>query len=133
MSLSIYPVFNPPVPEVDFDGLGEVLAQEFEMLAELAEEQDLTSLTNFADTRELPADFDGSSDDLDDLMGPWADWFICQDGQAAAEALVTLIADDPEIAGRLEAPAAVIEELRSLAQALETAGAKGARFRLELS
>jgi hypothetical protein len=133
MSLSIYPVFNPAASETEFEGLGEILALEFGTLDELAEEYSLTSLTAFADTREVPEDFDGPPEDLEELLGPWEDWFACPDGQAAAEALAELIADDPDIAGRLKTPEAVIQELRSLAQALETAGIKGARFRLELS
>lgn len=133
MSLGIYPVLNPPVPEATFDGLGEVLASQFEIIDEVASEHGLTRLTAFADTREIPADFDGPPEDLERVMGPWEDWFACRDGRAAFESLAQLVTDTPAVAQRLEAPDAVAAELRAIASALAVGEARGSQFRLEMS
>jgi hypothetical protein len=133
MSLGIYPVFNPPVPEAELDGLGEALASQFEILKELANEHGLTPLTAFADTREIPADFDGPPEDLERVMGPWEDWFACRDGRVAFEALAQLISDRPAVAQRLEAQAAMAAELRAIASVLAIGERCGSQFRLEMS
>ena len=133
MSLGIYPVFNPPVPEAKFDGLGEVLAMQFEALDALAREHGITSLTSFGDTREVPADFDGPPEDLEQVMGPWEHWFACHEGRLAFEALARLINTDPAAAQSLKAPDAVVHELLGIAQALSVGETRGAQFRLEMS
>ena len=133
MSLGIYPVLNPPVPEATFDGLGEVLASQFEIIDELANEHGFTRLTAFADTREIPADFDGPPEDLEQVMGPWEDWFACRDGRVAFESLAQLVTDSPGVAQQLEAPDAVAAELRAFASALEIGERHGSQFRLEMS
>lgn len=133
MSLGIYPAFNPPVPEAKFDGLGELLAMQFEALDQLATDHGVTRLTAFADVREIPEDFDGSPEELERVMGPWNDWFACCDGRVAFEELARIIADDSAAAEQLESPELLVEELRSIARALVVGESKGARFRLEMS
>ena len=133
MSLGIYPVLNPPVAEAKLDGLGEVLAIQFEILDELASEHGLTRFTAFADSREIPVGFDGSPEDLERIMGPWKDWFACRDGRVAFEALAQLVTDRPAVAQRLEAPAAVTAELRAIASVLAVGERCGSQFRLEMS
>ena len=133
MSLGIYAVFNPPVPEASFDGLGEILAMQLEALDALATKHGITSFVGFSDTREVPADFDGPPEELEKLMGPWQDWFACHEGTLAFEALARLISTDPAAAQSLESPDAVVQELRGIAQVLSVGETKGARFRLEIS
>jgi hypothetical protein len=133
MSLGIYPVFNPPTPAAKFEGLGEVLALQFDALDKLARTHGLTSLYAFADTREVPADFDGHPEDLEQIMGKWEDWFPCHDGRLAIEALARLITSDTAAAESLESPEAVAHELRGIAQALFVGETEGAQFRLEMS
>ena len=133
MSLGIYPVFNPPVPEATLDGLGEILASQFETLDELASEHGLTPLAAFADTREIPADFDGPPEDLERVMGLWEEWFACREGRAAFESLAQLVSDSPAAAQRLEAPEAVAAELRAIGSALAVGERQGSQFRLEMS
>ena len=133
MSLGIYPVFNPPVPEARFEGGGEVLAMQFAALDELASGQGITRLSAFGDTREVPADFDGPPEDLEQIMGRWEDWFDCHEGRLAFEALAQLINTDPAAAQSLELPDAVVQELRGIARALSVGEIKGAQFRLEMS
>ena len=132
MSLGIYPVFNPKVPELVFDG-GEALAAEFPALDELADRYNLARLTSFADTRVVPEGFDGPPEELEKVIGPWADWFPCGDGRVAFERLATLITDTPAAAQALQAPDAVAADLRALMQALAVGEAQGAQFRLEMS
>ena len=133
MSLGIYPVFNPPVPEAKFDGLGEVLAMQFEALDELASKHSITPLTAFADTRKAPADFDGPPEDLEQIMGRWENWFDCHEGRLAFEALARLINTDPAAAPSLKSPEAAVQDLRGIARTLSVGEVKGAQFRLEMS
>ena len=133
MSLGIYPVLNPPVPDASFDGLGEVLAMQFEVLDELASEHGITCLTTFADTREVPEDFDGPPEELERIMGQWDDWYPCRDGKLAFAALARLVTDNSSVAQRLEAPEAVAAELRAIASVLEIGERYGSQFRLEMS
>ena len=133
MSLGFYPVFNPPVPEAKFDGLGEVLASHFEVLDQLAEQHGLTRFTAYADTREVPEGFDGPPEDLAEALGPWEDWFSCEEGKTAFERLAELIDQNPDAARRLTSAKEIVEELRALGQSLAVAGPKGAKFRLEWS
>ena len=133
MSLGIHPVFNPPVPEAKFAGLGEVLAMQFEALDELASKHGITSLTAFGDRREVPADFDGPPEELEKVIGPWEHWFACHEGRLAFEALAQLINTNPAAAQSLKSPLAVVQKLRGIAQALSVGEIKGAQFRLEMS
>ena len=102
-------------------------------LTELASKHGITSLTAFGDTREVPAGFDGPPEDLEQVMGPWEDWFSCYEGRLAFEALARLINTDPAAAQSLKSPDAVAQELRGIAQALSIGEIKGAQFRLEMS
>lgn len=133
MSLGIYPVFNPRVPEAVFDGLGESLAAEIEALDRLADEHGLVRLASFTDTRQVPEDFDGPPEELEKVMGPWEDWFSCRDGQLACEALAHLVTTDTAVSRALETPEAVVAELLSIGRALAVGEAHHARFRLEMS
>ena len=133
MSLGIYPVFKPRVPEAAFDGLGESLAAEFEALDKFADEHGLVRLASFTDTRQVPEDFDGPPEELEKVMGPWEDCFSCSDGQLAFEALARLVTTNTAVSRALETPEAVAAELLSIAQALAVGEAHHARFRLEMS
>jgi hypothetical protein len=48
MSLGIYPVFEPKLSGTKFDGLGEVLAANFETLDKIARSAKLTPFTTFS-------------------------------------------------------------------------------------
>jgi hypothetical protein len=130
MGVGIYPEFNPPVPGALGGVTGEMIAQDFDMVDELAEDHGLTAFTAFADNRPVPEGFNGSVDELDEIMGEWEEWFPCRDGRLAFEALAKLISTNPEAAAELDAPEAVAAELRGFAKALAVAEARGAKFRL---
>lgn len=131
MSLGLYAAFNPRVSSAA-PPLGEILASNIETLDRIADERGLVRLSSFADTRDVPDGFDGSREDLEELVGPWTDWFASADGARAVEALIPLLREDAE-AHRFDDPAAVTDELESLLRSLRVAEAAGAKFRLELS
>lgn len=133
MSLLIYPVFNPDVPDVECEYTGEILGNEFEALDELALEFELTSILEYGDNRPLPEDFEGDADEVAEVLGPREDWYDCTTGKKTCEALASLIESDPAAAEALEDPEGVAAELRDIARALAVAASKGAKFRLELS
>lgn len=133
MSLGIYPVFEPKIAEAKFGVLGETLASSFERLDEIAERHGLIPFTAFRDNREVPADFDGSPDDLEELLGPFNEWFDPESGAKAFEALADLIKSNREEAKRFQYPQDVVEELEELVRVLRIAEKRNARFRLEMS
>ena len=130
-SLGFYPVYNPPVPEARCASRGEALALCFNALDDLAEANDLPPLTQFADNREVPEDFDESPEALEGLLEPWQEWFECEEGIAVLGGISRLIRGNPEVARRLENAEILARELDDLVQALRIARQKGARFRLE--
>jgi len=132
MSLGIYPVFNPRL-NITSEAVGELLAESFDTLDQLADQHGLTRFTAFADTRPIPPDFRGTPEELEQRLGPWNDWFPCRSGIATFESLAQLISDHDDAAQQFEEPAAVAEELRAMVRALIPAAARGARFRLEMS
>ena len=133
MSVGIYPVFNPRVPEAQFGALGEVLAANLEDIERIAATYAIPGLSSFGDRREVPPDFNGSPDDLERLLGPRDDWYEASDGKAAFQALAEIIVNDPEVAANLEEAGVVVAELEELARVLEIAEQRGAEFRLEVS
>jgi hypothetical protein len=133
MSLGIYPVFEPKLTGVKFDALGEVLAANFKALDKIARAAKLTPFTAFADSREIPEDFDGDPDDLAELMGDWTEWFDPGEGRAAIQELTDHIKTSPNASKRLDEAGGVVEELEELARVLAVAETEGVRFRLEMS
>jgi hypothetical protein len=133
MGLLVYPVYLGSVPPTQTRTTGEFLAAEFPSLDVIAAEHGLTPITAFADPREVPDDFEGTPDELDDLLGPCEDWFSPQEGSRALLDLAKLIRQRGEVAARLESPDEIIEELEDLARQLMVAVKVGAQFRLELS
>ena len=131
-SLGFYPVYDPPIPEARCASRGEALARCFNALDDLAEANGLAPLTQFADNREIPEDFDESPEDLDHLLEPWQEWFPCEEGIAVMGAIARLLRDQPRVARQLEDADTLARELDDLVRALEIARQKGARFRLEL-
>src|SRR5262245_14598983 len=95
MSLGIYPVFDPRLPGTKFDALGEVIADNFEALDQIARAAKLRPFTAFADRRPIPEGFDGDPDDLKEAMGEWAEWFDAGEGRTAMQALADHIKANP--------------------------------------
>jgi hypothetical protein len=133
MCLGIYPVFEPAIRDAKFNALGEILVVNLETLDDIAAAARLKPLASFGDAREIPADFDGSPDELDDLLGPWTEWFDAEDGRAAIQALVDYIKKTRKAAQQLDDPPAVVEELEELVRVLAIAARQGVKFRLEMS
>jgi hypothetical protein len=133
MSLGIYPVFEPKLRRAKFAALGEILAHNFEALERIADAADLTPFTAVADTREVPSDFDGSPEDLEDVLGPWTDWFDPATGRAAIQALVNHIKSNPAAARRLDYSEDVVTALEEIVRALAVAETEGVRSRLRMS
>src|SRR5262249_52942698 len=132
MSLGVYPVFEPKLKGTKFNALGELLAHNLDALDRIAWANRLTPFTAFSDRREVPIDFDGGPEDLDDLLGPCNDWYESTDGKLALLALVDRIRLNPENQEFLESPNIVIEELGELVRVLTVAAEEGVKFRLEL-
>ncbi len=132
MSLGIYPVFNPKVPEAQFRVLGEVLASECTTLHEIAEANSIASITSFGDNREIPSDFEGSPDDFDAMLGPFDEWFEPAEAIDAFAALIDVIRTSPYESRNLDDPESVIEELAELIRVLTIAERNRSRFHLDM-
>src|SRR5947209_2748157 len=128
MSLGIYPVFQPRLRGTKFEAIGEMLALEYQALDRIAVANGLTLFTAFADNRTVPNDFDGSPNDLKELLGPSDQWFDANEGKIAFRALANLIKSDVRAAKEFESPDAVVPELEELVRVLTVANDQAARF-----
>jgi hypothetical protein len=133
MGLIVYPLFRTPVPDTKPLTSGEFIANEIEGLEEIAADHGMIPLSSFGDQRNVPPDFEGLPWELDEVLGPCDDWFPAAEGKATLVALARSTREEPEVAGRLESPEHVAEELEDLARILEIAEGVGADFRLEMS
>lgn len=132
MSLGIYPIFQPELRNARFEALGESLAANFEALDHIAVALDLNPFTGFSENREIPEDFDGPPEELDELLGPCDEWFNAAGGKSSIQALLEGIKSTRKLARKLREPDSVLSELDELVRILTIAEEQGARFRLEI-
>jgi hypothetical protein len=132
MGIGLYPAYNPHVPAAKFDADGKTLAREADTLDEIAEELGLSPLTAFADRREVPENFQGDPDELDELLGEWTQWFSVRNGMKTVKGLREAISKDRSLARRLKRPQDVLDELEELQKSLSVAQLAKAKFRIEL-
>ena len=88
MSLAIFPLVEPKLVGAKFNALGELLAHNLAALDRIAWANRLIPFTVFSDQREVPIDFDGGREDLDELLGRCNDWYDAEEGKSALSALV---------------------------------------------
>lgn len=126
MAQGIYPAFKPKLHGAQVTTLGETLAADLDDLEQIAEENELTPMSTFMDNREVPDDFDGAPEELDEAIGEWNEWFEPSAGADALEALAASVSDHQH-------GEALATELQDIARVLRIAAKKsGQRFRLEL-
>lgn len=126
MAQGVVPAFKPKLHGTQVTTLGETLAADLDDIEELAETHELTPLSAFMDNREVPDDFDGAPEELDEAIGAWNEWFEPAAGADALEALAASVGD-------LEHGEAIASELYDIARVLRVAAKKtGMKFRLEL-
>ena len=132
MALGFFPVFNPPLNDVNATTEGTSLLSECENLDQLAMHLGVSPLTSFTDSRNVPDDFDGDPDELDELMGKWDEWLSAEEGFATISALKDSLENNPEVSKYFRKPKQLVEELSDLARLLQVAKTNGSRFRLEV-
>ena len=132
MGMILFPVFDAPM-SISSETTCEFLAAFLEELDAAADRLGLVRITEFADNRPIPEDFDGDPADLQEVMGPCDDWFDAADGQRAVSALAYALQANPADFELDDAREGVEHELRDLAEVQEKAASEGIRFRLELS
>ena len=132
MGLGIVPVFNPRTPEASFDQEGKVLLRESENLDDIALSCNIRAFTSFADNRETPEGFEGDPSQLEDILGPWTDWFSPEEGLKVIECLIHMLRSDRKATKMVEEPEYVLVELEEIQRCLEVAARKGASFRFEV-
>jgi hypothetical protein len=131
MGIGICPVFNPRVASTHFTCEGRILLCQFEALDAIAIGVGLPPFSSFGDNREVPEGFEGSPDELNNLLGPWNEWFSIAEGLKVVNGIIqaATIGSWREI---LDEPERVVEELEELARTLRIAQATGTTFRWEL-
>ena len=80
MAQGIYPVFKPKLQGTQVTTLGEVLVADLDDLEQIAEENELTPMSAFMDNREVPDDFDGTPEELDEAIrsGIYGSFYMMQ-------------------------------------------------------
>jgi len=108
MSLTLV-IRRPDDSVIELDQ-GEILIDGLEIIDEVAAAAELRGLSDYADTRDVPEDFEGDLDDLRELLGPPTEWHDATDAAADLEG----------VAGALgEGEGGVLAEaVRSVARAL---------------
>jgi hypothetical protein len=136
MGLCMTPVFDPAVPEAEYDGDGKGLARFAVDLDELAEANGLTPLTAFLGYFEdVPQGIDdsGEAEDQFPVIG-MDEWYASNDGLRTATGLIQALESDPGVAPRLSdssyPPDSILEELKELERCLGIAASQGVRFRM---
>lgn len=133
MGVEIFPEFKPSVRGAKFNADGKLLARVFEQLDRIAASHGLQKFSAFGDNREIPDDFEGDPDELDELLGPCDVWYPVKDGLKTIEGLIECIKTDPKTARKVKEPQGVVEALEELARCLHVAAKKNAKFRLEMA
>ena len=129
MSFGIYPTFKPSLNLPDqFYFEGAELLEALEKFDKLAVRGGVALLSSFADMRDVPDDFDGDPDELQEILGPWEEWFDVKSGLKTCE---FLLAPTQKKSKQLSV---AYEELEILRNALTHASENGiSLFRLEAS
>ena len=118
---------------MEVNGVSKSLATaEAETLDEVANAFGLAPFTSFADTREVPEDFDGDPEELEELLGEWTEWYSVADGLAVVRGLGAAISSNESASAKFERPSDVLDELEELEAALAHASETGSTFRFEL-
>ncbi|MCY2967846.1 MAG: hypothetical protein NT069_30160 [Planctomycetota bacterium] len=133
MSIGIIPVFQPKFDDIRCATTGEGLLAELEILEDLADECTLPRLSSFADNREVPEDFDGDPEELAERLGPFDEWFPCEEGLECVSSLLAQIEGNAEYAAEFEMADEIATELRELKRVLKLAAARQGRFRFEIA
>ena len=132
MSLGFFPEFKPRLTSARYEPDGCGLLRFADTLDALAVRHGLPLLTSFADTREVPDDFEGDPSDLEDILGPWEDWFSPADGLLVVAGLRNALPQDTSVIGDPADREWVLSELKALEEILRAASSAGSLFRLEV-
>ncbi|MEZ4441636.1 MAG: hypothetical protein R3B72_21225 [Polyangiaceae bacterium] len=130
MSVGLCLVFDDPDFDPELPSDGALLMENLEALEELAELVGATPLTRFGDDREVPEDFDGGPEELDELLGPFDEWFAAEQGATALRALASALEASDDQDAFVE-PTELAAELVALAGLLDEAAKHSTKFRLE--
>jgi hypothetical protein len=133
MSIGVWPEFKPKVKSIKPTLDGAPLLDAIGVLDDLCTSLGVSRLGSFGDNRKVPEDFDGHPDELEDLLGPWDEWFTIADGLKTIDALLAALAK-PDVKLELKhAKDHVVEELADVARCLRLAEKKkNVKWRLEV-
>ena len=132
MAIGLFPVFDSEVAGAEFQFEGTELLRSVEILDDLAGAAGVSSFTQFADMRDVPDSFDGSPEELEELLGPWTEWFSPEALRETCEVILPLIGSGHPSVKSLPNQPAMLNELQELARVLALAEAAEARFRLAI-
>jgi hypothetical protein len=130
MGAAFWPYFDRKVRSTAYCDEGKVLLREIDALDAVAAESNIKLLSSYADNRPIPDGFDGDPDDLEELLGPFEDWFEIKDGIETCEKLGEEVQTRQHINWAHWDSECVMDCLASLRQALEAGLEANAKFRL---
>lgn len=109
MGVGIYPIFRPSVSVESYCD-GKQLLREYEALDAIGSRLHLSPFSGFGDNRAIPAEFDGSPEELEDMLGEWNEWSSIGEGLRTIEGILEEIRNNPSAAESLIDRHAVEEE-----------------------
>jgi hypothetical protein len=133
MGLDVHADFNPDIETPLCETDTRALLHESEALDQIARDLHIPSFTTFGDNRSVPAGFNGSPDELEELLGEWNEWFSIDDGLRVFDGIANAIRSDPNVSAQLGDPETVLVCLEHFSRALRIGKIHGALFRLELA
>ena len=132
MGMGIFPVFNKPGLDRWYTSDGKALAVDLPQLDAVAEKLNIRKFSSFGDDREVPEDFDGDPQELDEILGEFDEWYEPKEAIEVFTRLATEIKGPRSSEINLQYPETIVEDLLAIVRCLNAAEEVGAQFRLEL-
>ncbi|MFC2172194.1 hypothetical protein ACFLU6_06130 [Acidobacteriota bacterium] len=139
MAFDFIPHFKDEVSEAVFDSDGKTITLTLPLLDEIARNLDLKPLSGFGDNRQVPEDFDGDIDDLEEMMGEYDEWHSISDCISTIDGLIQHIRSnksdvETEIKinySLIESSDFIIDDLEELHRCMVAAKSQTDSFRFE--
>ena len=92
----------------------------------------MEGFSSFGDNREIPENFNSESDDLDEILGDWDEWFQIEEGILVFSSILKGIRSQQNLRELLVEPKHIEDDLEEVISCLKLAKINSKGFRLEI-